>query len=45
MAGATAILVLSGEEPESVFRDIDWETIFFLVSFYVIIGGMKKAEC
>ncbi|RLI21868.1 hypothetical protein DRO54_02595 [Candidatus Bathyarchaeota archaeon] len=43
IAGATAMLILSGEEPESVFRDIDWGTIFFLVSFYVIIGGMEQS--
>ncbi len=43
IAGATAMLILSGEEPESIFRDIDWGTIFFLVSFYVIVGGMEQS--
>jgi len=43
IGGATAMLILSGEEPESVFRDIDWGTIFFLVSFYIIVGGMAQS--
>ena len=43
IGGATAMLILSGEEPESIFRDIDWGTIFFLVSFFIIVGGMEKS--
>ncbi|RLI42846.1 hypothetical protein DRO59_02875 [Candidatus Bathyarchaeota archaeon] len=42
IGGATAMLILSGEEPESLFSDIDWGTIFFLVSFYIIVGGMER---
>jgi len=43
VGGATVMLVLSGEDPESVFRDIDWGTVFFLISFYVIVGGMEQS--
>ena len=44
MAGAVAMLILSGEDPESIFSDIDWGTIFFLVSFFVIIGAMNDPQ-
>jgi len=43
ISGATAMLILSGEDPESVFSDIDWGTIFFLISFYIIVGGMEQS--
>lgn len=43
IGGATAMLILSGEDPESVFKNIDWGTIFFLVSFYIIVGGMEQS--
>jgi len=43
IGGATAMLILSGEDPDSIFRDIDWSTVFFLISFYVIVGGMEQS--
>ncbi len=41
--GAALMLALSGEDPDSIFRSIDWGSVFFLASFYVIIGGMERA--
>jgi Na+/H+ antiporter NhaD/arsenite permease-like protein len=43
MGGAIAMLVLGGQEPESIFSGVDWGTIFFLASFYVIVGGLEKS--
>ena len=43
IGGATAILVLSGQEPESIFAGIDWGTIFFLTSFYIVVGGLDNS--
>jgi Na+/H+ antiporter NhaD/arsenite permease-like protein len=43
IGGATAILILSGQEPESIFAGIDWGTIFFLTSFYIVVGGLEKS--
>ena len=40
---AIAILALGSREPESIFSSIDWGTIFFLASFYVIVGGLEKS--
>jgi Na+/H+ antiporter NhaD/arsenite permease-like protein len=43
ISGATIMLVLGGQEPESIFSRIDWGTIFFLTSFYIIVGGLAKS--
>jgi Na+/H+ antiporter NhaD/arsenite permease-like protein len=43
IAGAIAMLILGGQEPESVFAGIDWGTIFFLTSFYIIVGGLERS--
>jgi Na+/H+ antiporter NhaD/arsenite permease-like protein len=43
IGGAVAMLVLGGQEPESIYSDIDWGTIFFLLSFYIIVGGLEKS--
>lgn len=40
---AVAVPALGSKEPESVFSSIDWGTIFFLTSFYVIVGGLERS--
>ena len=43
LACAVIALVVVGVDAGSVFRQIDWETIFFIGSFFIIIGGLEKA--
>jgi Na+/H+ antiporter NhaD/arsenite permease-like protein len=43
IGGAITMLVLGGQEPESIFSGIDWGTIFFLTAFYVVVGGLTKS--
>lgn len=43
MGGAITILVVGGQEPESIFSGIDWGTVFFLTSFYVVVGGLQAS--
>ena len=43
ISGAIAMLVLGGQEPESIYSEVDWGTVFFLISFYIIIGGLEKS--
>ena len=43
IAGAIALLILGGQEPESIFAGLDWGTIFFLTSFYVVVGGLETS--
>jgi len=43
ISGATAMLMLSGKEPESIFASVDWGTIFFLTSFFIVVGGLERS--
>jgi Na+/H+ antiporter NhaD/arsenite permease-like protein len=43
IGGAIVMLVLGGQEPESIFSGVDWGTIFFLASFYIVVGGLEKS--
>jgi Na+/H+ antiporter NhaD/arsenite permease-like protein len=40
IGGAITMLVLGGQEPESIFSSIDWGTVFFLAAFYIVVGGL-----
>lgn len=43
MGGAIAVLVIGGQEPESIFAGIDWGTVFFLAAFYIVVGGLQAS--
>jgi len=41
MAGA-AILLLAGRlDPEEVFKQIEWNTIFFFIGLFILVGGLE----
>jgi Na+/H+ antiporter NhaD/arsenite permease-like protein len=37
-------LLIGRVDPAEIFRDIDWETIFFIAGFMFIIGGLDKTQ-
>ncbi|HIE14504.1 TPA: hypothetical protein EYP70_04460 [Candidatus Bathyarchaeota archaeon] len=39
---AVLALALGGVDPSKVFRRLDWETIFIIGGFFIIIGGVEK---
>jgi len=39
---AVLALAIGRVDPTEVFRSIDWETIFFLGGFFIIVGGLEK---
>lgn len=41
MAGASFLLIF--EKPKQVFRDIEWNTIFFFIGLFIIIGGLEAS--
>jgi len=41
-ACAILALLIVDVDAGSVFRQIDWETIFFIGGFFIIIGGLEK---
>lgn len=40
MAGAALLLLVSGMEPEEVFNEVEWNTIFFFIGLFIIVGGL-----
>jgi len=43
LLGAVAVLTLGGMEPDTVLKNIDWGSVFFIASFYIIIGGLESS--
>jgi Na+/H+ antiporter NhaD/arsenite permease-like protein len=43
MLGGILLLFLSGVDPEEVFRNLEWGTIFFFVGFFVLIGSIERS--
>ena len=41
MAGAAVLLLISGIEPEELFREVEWNTIFFFIGLFVLVGGLE----
>ncbi len=40
---AAFMLWLGGADPDNIFSNVDWSTVFFLASFYVVVGGVESA--
>ncbi len=43
LSGAAILLFISGSDPEDVFMDIEWTTIFFFMALFVLVGGLEEA--
>jgi len=43
MLGGVLLLLLSGVDPEGVFRNLEWGTIFFFIGFFVLIGSIERS--
>jgi len=41
MAGASFLLMF--EQPHEILHDIEWNTIFFFIGLFIIIGGLEAA--
>jgi Na+/H+ antiporter NhaD/arsenite permease-like protein len=42
MAGATFLLLVTGVEPEDIFMEIEWTTIFFFMGLFVLVGSLVE---
>lgn len=38
-----ACILLLFEKPEEMFKDVEWNTIFFFIGLFIIIGAFKEA--
>ena len=41
MTGASFLIIF--EKPKQVFKDIEWNTIFFFIGLFIIIGGLEAS--
>lgn len=41
MAGAALLLLIGKLDPEEVFKEIEWNTIFFFIGLFVLVGGLE----
>jgi Na+/H+ antiporter NhaD/arsenite permease-like protein len=37
-------LLISKVDPAEIFKEIDWETVFFIAGFMFIVGGLEKTH-
>ena len=42
IVGAALLLVISKVDPEEVFLDIEWSTIFFFAGLFMLVGGLEE---
>lgn len=42
MAGASALLLISGLRPAKVLHEVEWKTIFFFTGLFIMVGGLKE---
>jgi Na+/H+ antiporter NhaD/arsenite permease-like protein len=43
LGGAAALIILSGQHPHEVFREVEWITIFFFVGLFMVVAGVEEA--
>jgi len=41
---AILALMLSKLDPAEIFRELNWETVFFIAGFMFIVGGLEKTQ-
>ena len=41
MAGAALLLLIGVLEPDEVFKEVEWNTIFFFVGLFILVGGLE----
>jgi len=41
LAGATLLLLVSGLEPDEIFKDVEWNPIFFFAGLFILVGGLE----
>ena len=41
MLGASLLLIF--EKPDGIFKEVEWNTIFFFIGLFIIIGGLEAS--
>jgi len=40
LAGAIALMIVAGESPQEVLREVEWPTLFFFIGLFMLIAGV-----
>lgn len=40
LLGATALLIVSRQDPEELLREVDWSTLLFFVGLFIVVEGL-----
>jgi Na+/H+ antiporter NhaD/arsenite permease-like protein len=43
LGGAAALMIISGQHPHEVLREVEWITIFFFVGLFMVVAGVEEA--
>ncbi|MDP2948955.1 MAG: ArsB/NhaD family transporter [Chloroflexota bacterium] len=43
LAGATVLVIVSGQHPREALLEVEWPTIFFFVGLFMVVGGVQEA--
>lgn len=41
LAGATLAMAVCRVDPQKAFRSVDWETLFFFIGLFILVGGLE----
>lgn len=42
IAGAAFLMLITREPPEEVLLSVEWDTLFFFIGLFVLVGGLQK---
>ncbi|MGM0509375.1 MAG: ArsB/NhaD family transporter [Fusobacteriota bacterium] len=42
LGGAVFLCIITGKKPDRVFRDIEWETLFFFMGLFMMVEGIVQ---
>jgi Na+/H+ antiporter NhaD/arsenite permease-like protein len=43
LLGATLLIIVGRQHPHEVLREVEWQTIFFFVGLFMVVGGVEEA--
>lgn len=44
MLAAAVLIIISKAKPQKVFAEIEWDTIFFFIGLFIIVGGLEETH-
>jgi Na+/H+ antiporter NhaD/arsenite permease-like protein len=42
LAGAAALLLVSGEDPAKALAEVEWSTVFFFIGLFIVVGATVR---